>query len=155
MAGVGRRRVLGTAVGVAGLAVVGLGRRAGGQGMAPIAQPAAPGPAAWTARALAMRQQAEQQGDQPYGAVVVRAGRIVGEAPSRAVTGRDPTAHAEMEAIRDACRRLGSSSLAGAELYASSRPCRMCETAAYWAGVARMVHGAGGDDAGAPRYGGC
>ena len=149
----GRREVLGVAVGVAAFAS--LAGRGAAQGGAPIAQPAAPAPAAWTARALAMRRLAEQQGDQPYGAIVVREGRIVGEAPSRVVTGRDPTAHAEVEAIRDACRRLGSPSLAGAELYASSRPCRMCETAAYWAGVARMVHGADGADAGAPRYGGC
>jgi tRNA(Arg) A34 adenosine deaminase TadA len=153
MADMGRREVLGAVVGVVGLA--GLAPRAAGQGMAPIAQPATPGPAAWTARALAMRRLAEQQGDQPYGAIVVQAGRVVGEAPSRVVTGRDPTAHAEVEAIRDACRRLGSVSLAGAELYASSRPCRMCETAAYWAGIARMVHGADSAGAGAPRYGGC
>jgi guanine deaminase len=145
--------MLGAVAGILGVA--GLVGRAAGQGTAPIAQPATPAPAAWTARALAMRRLAEQQGDQPYGAIVVREGRIVGEAPSRVVTGRDPTAHAEVEAIRDACRRLGSPSLTGAELYASSRPCRMCETAAYWAGVARMVHGPDGADAGAPRYGGC
>ena len=64
-------------------------------------------------RAFAMRQRALDAGDQAYGAIVVRDGRIVGEAPSRVVTARDPTAHAEMEAIRDAARRLGTVSLVG------------------------------------------
>jgi guanine deaminase len=81
-------------------------------------------------------------GDQPYGAVVVRDGRIVAEAPSRGVVAGDPTAHAEMEAIRDAARKLGTRNLAGYDLYGSSRACRMCEAAAYWAGIARLFHGA-------------
>lgn len=106
-------------------------------------------------RALAMRRAAEAGGDQPYGAVVVIDGRIVAEAPSRVVDRRDPTAHAEMEAIRDACARLGTRSLAGAELYGSARACPMCEAAAYWAGVGRMFHGADGTDAGSPRLGSC
>lgn len=107
------------------------------------------------ARALAMRSSAEAAGDQPFGGVVVKDGRIIAEAPSRVVSRRDPTAHAEMEAIRDACARLGTRSLAGAELYGSSRACPMCEAAAYWAGVSRMFHGADGADAGAPRLGSC
>jgi guanine deaminase len=102
-----------------------------------------------------MRRAAEAGGDQPYGAVVVIDGRIVAEAPSRVVDRRDPTAHAEMEAIRDACARLGTRSLAGAELYGSARACPMCEAAAYWAGVGRMFHGADGTDAGSPRLGSC
>ncbi|MGH7322780.1 MAG: nucleoside deaminase, partial [Candidatus Rokuibacteriota bacterium] len=106
-------------------------------------------------RALAMRRAAESAGDQPYGAVVVMDGRLVAEAPSRVVGRRDPTAHAEMEAIREACARLGTRSLAGAELYGSSRACPMCEAAAYWAGIARMVYGSDGIDAGPPRLGSC
>ncbi len=70
-----------------------------------IVQPAAPGPGAFMARAREMKDRALADGDQGYGAVVVKAGRIVGEAPSRVVTAGDPTAHAEMEAIRDAARR--------------------------------------------------
>ena len=81
-------------------------------------------------------------GDQAYGAVVVKNGAIVGEAPSRVVSNGDPTAHAEMEAIRDAARRLGTRSLAGCDLYGSSPACRMCEAAAYWAGITRLFHGA-------------
>lgn len=107
------------------------------------------------ARALAMRSAAEAAGDQPYGAVVVQGSRIVGEASSAVIVAFDPTAHAEMQAIRDAARRLGRRDLAGATLYSSSRPCAMCEAAAYWAGIERMVHGSALMDAGAPRLNRC
>ena len=90
---------------------------------------------------MQLRDEAMRAGDQPYGAVVVKNGRIIGEAPSRVVTGRDPTAHAEMEAIRDAARKLGTRDLSGCDLYGSSPACRMCEAAAYWAGIARLFHG--------------
>jgi tRNA(Arg) A34 adenosine deaminase TadA len=93
-------------------------------------------------------------GDQPYGAVVVRRGRIVGLGPSRIVTNADPTAHAELEAIRDAVARLPRGDLAGCVLYATSQPCAMCETAASFAGVSRMVVGSVLANAGRPRYGG-
>jgi tRNA(Arg) A34 adenosine deaminase TadA len=106
-------------------------------------------------RAFDLRDRALAAGDQGYGAVVVKDGLIVGEAPSRVVTANDPTAHAEMEAIRDAARRLGTRDLAGATLYASFRPCAMCGTAAYWAGIARVFHGAGISDAGRPSYPNC
>lgn len=120
-----------------------------------IVQPTQADPAHFMGRAAEMRRLALARGDQPYGAVVVKAGRIVGEGVSAVVTGRDPTAHAEMEAIRDACRRLGTSDLSGGEMYSTSRPCRMCETACYWARIARMVFGADLSDGGPPRYGGC
>ena len=101
-------------------------------------------------RALALRDEAVRRGDQPYGAVVVRDGRIVGEAASAVVVANDPTAHAEMEAIRDAARRLGTRDLSGCELYGSSRACPMCEAAAYWARIARLRYGEGPADGGAP-----
>jgi tRNA(Arg) A34 adenosine deaminase TadA len=107
------------------------------------------------ARAVAMRAAAVAAGDQPFGAVVARDGILVGEAPSAVVTRVDPTAHAEMEAIRDAARRLRTRDLAGAVLYSTSRPCAMCEAAAMWAGIARMVHGDALTDAGAPRLSRC
>ncbi len=122
---------------------------------APIAQPPEPSPRSWMERAAGMRQRAQAAGDQPYGAVIVRQGRIVGEAPSAVVSRRDPTAHAEMEAIRDAARRLGQGDLTGCTLYASSRPCAMCEAAAYWAGIDRMIVGADLADAGPPRLARC
>lgn len=121
----------------------------------PIAQPATPGPQAFIDRAFDMRRRAEAQGDQAFGAVVVHDDRIVGQAPSAVVSRGDPTAHAEIEAIRDAARRLGRRNLGGCTLYSSFRPCVMCEVAAYWAGIDRMVHGTGLTDAGAPRLGRC
>lgn len=102
-------------------------------------------------RAEALRDEAVRAGDQPYGAVVLRGELIVGAAPSRVVAHTDPTAHAEMEAIRDAVRRLGTRDLSGCVLVSTSRPCRMCEAAAGWAGIERMVHGTALTDAGAPR----
>ncbi len=102
-------------------------------------------------RAQALRDEALRNGDQGYGAVVLRGGEIVGAAPSRVVTNTDPTAHAEMEAIRDAARRLRSRDLSGSILVSTSRPCRMCETAAMWAGISRMVYGEQLTDGGPPR----
>ena len=116
-----------------------------------IVQPAASTGHAFMTRAAEMRRQAVDAGDQGYGAVVVRAGRIVGQSPSRVVIDRDPTAHAEMAAIRDAARRLGTGSLSGCVLYSTSRACPMCEAAVYWAGIDGMVHGEGLTDAGRPR----
>lgn len=101
-------------------------------------------------RARALRDEAVRSGDQAYGAVVLRGEQIVGEGPSRVVTAGDPTAHAEMEAIRDAARRLRSRDLSGCVLVSTSRPCRMCEAAAGWARIERMVHGDGLADAGRP-----
>lgn len=102
-------------------------------------------------RAAALRDQALRAGDQGYGAVVLRGGQIVGEAPSRVVTAGDPTAHAEMEAIRDAARRLRTRDLGGCVLVSTSRPCRMCEAAAGWAGISGMVAGEALTDLGPPR----
>ena len=106
-------------------------------------------------RAEELRQQAVAAGDQAYGAVVVKDGKIVGEGPSRVIQNQDPTAHAEMEAIRDAAKRLGSRSLGGCEMYSTSRPCKMCETAAYWAGIGRMYFGLQLSDGGSPKYPSC
>lgn len=107
------------------------------------------------AHAVEMKRQALAAGDQPYGAVVVKGDEVVGDGPSRVVTAQDPTAHAEMEAIRDACRRLGTRNLSGCVIYATSRPCRMCETGAHWAGVSKVIYGSGTTDAGAPSYSDC
>ena len=75
----------------------------------------------------------------PFGAVVVSDGEIVGEGRNAVIESFDPTAHAEIVAIRDASRRLGRFDLAGAVLYSSCEPCPMCLTAAYWARIARVV----------------
>ena len=105
----------------------------------------------WFEAAVSMKRLAESWGDQAYGAVLVANGAIIGEGPSRVVKRGDPTAHAEREAIRDAQRRLGRTSLAGSVLYSTSRPCRQCEIAAAEAQVARMIYGERLNDAGQPR----
>ncbi len=114
-----------------------------------------PDETAFMARAMAARDAAVASGDQPYGAVVVRDGVLIAESPSRVVTDTDPTAHAEMSALRTAARALGQADLSGCVLYSTSRPCPMCETAAHWAGIERMVHGDALIDAGRPGYRRC
>ena len=83
----------------------------------------------------------------PFGAVVVRAGQIVGEGANAVTTTNDPTAHAEVNAIRAAAKALGAYSLAGCELYTSCEPCPMCLAAAYWAHVDAIYYGACAEDA--------
>lgn len=102
-------------------------------------------------RAFEMRRIAVERGDQPYGAVIVRDGKVVGDGVSAVITNTDPTAHAEIQAIRDAAKRLGTRDLSGCELYGTSRACPMCEAAAYWAGVSRLFYGDAITDGGAPR----
>lgn len=147
---ISRRRSL--SLGLAAGAVPVLAGRAGAQ-IPAIEQPVGATPAAFMDRAYAMRDLALQSGDQGFGAVVVKDGRIVGEAPSRVVTNGDPTAHAEVEAIRDAARRLGTRDLSGCTLYGNFRACPMCQAAAYWAGISRLVHGRDLTDQGSPRLG--
>jgi tRNA(Arg) A34 adenosine deaminase TadA len=100
--------------------------------------------------AFKMKDEAIRAGDQPYGAVVVKDGRIIGFGPSRVVTRKDWTAHAEREAIREAQARLGTPELAGCVMYSSSRPCAVCERAAADANIARMLFGPDATDAGPP-----
>ena len=115
-----------------------------------IIQPQTPGEEAYIRRAFEMRQEAVNRGDQAYGAIVVRDKLIIGQSWSRVVLDDDPTAHAEMAAIRDAAMRSGSARLNGATMYSSSRPCPMCEAACYWAGIHEMIHGRSADSAGSP-----
>jgi tRNA(Arg) A34 adenosine deaminase TadA len=104
----------------------------------------------WFEAALRMQRLARSWGDQPYGAVLVFEGAVIGEGPSRVVRNNDVDAHAEREAIRDARRRLGRDTLQGAVLYSTSRPCALCEAAAAEAGVSRMYFGPSLTDAGVP-----
>lgn len=116
-----------------------------------IIQPSQADDRSFIERAFEMRQLAVESGDQAYGAVVVRAGEIVGQAASHVVLHNDPTAHAEMETIRDAARRLGQRDLSDCSLFSSSTACPMCEAAAYWAGIQRMVSGEAIQDRGRPK----
>ncbi len=83
----------------------------------------------------------------PFAAVIVRDGKIVGEGANSVTTGNDPTAHGEVNAIRAACKALGTFSLAGCELYTSCEPCPMCLAASYWARLDAIFYGACAADA--------
>ncbi len=97
-------------------------------------------PAALMAKAIAWSRKGMRAGHGgPFGAVIARDGKIVGEGCNRVVATSDPTAHAEVVAIRDACRKLKSFRLDGCVLYTSCEPCPMCLAAAYWARVDRIV----------------
>lgn len=83
----------------------------------------------------------------PFGAVIVRDGRIVGEGANSVTSTSDPTAHAEIVAIRAACNALGTFRLAGCHLYTSCEPCPMCLSAAYWARLDAIFYGCCAADA--------
>ncbi len=106
---------------------------------------------AFVAEAFAMKRRAIGSGDQPFGAVVVREGKIVGYGPSRVVLNNDMTAHAEREAMRDAQARLGRQDLSDCVMYSTSPPCSDCRRAAAQAGLSRMYAGADATDLGRPR----
>ncbi len=97
---------------------------------------------------LAMAGSARGNGG-PFGAVVVRDGEVLGRGWNRVLVDQDPTAHAEVVAIRAACSALGDFHLAGAVIYASCEPCPMCLAAAYWARVERIYFGCQSQDAAA------
>jgi guanine deaminase len=99
-------------------------------------------------RAIALARRGATAGDGgPFGAVIVLGGDIIGEGWNRVIATRDPTAHGEMVAIRDACRRIGSNGLQGCVLYTSGQPCPMCLGAIYWARIERVFYGFGIRDA--------
>ena len=92
------------------------------------------------ARAVELAQKGSELGEGgPFGAVIVRDGKIIAEGWNRVVTSHDPTAHAEISAIRSACAAVDSFHLPNSTLYASSEPCPMCLSAAYWARIERIV----------------
>ncbi|MET8041248.1 nucleoside deaminase [Micromonospora sp. NPDC005215] len=92
------------------------------------------------------RRALEDEGKTPFGSIVVLAGEIVGEGTSSVVELRDPTAHAEVMALRDAGSRKGTHLFTGGTMYASSEPCPMCLVACYWARLDRVVFGATSHD---------
>ncbi|KPJ90008.1 MAG: guanine deaminase [Gemmatimonas sp. SG8_17] len=98
-------------------------------------------------RAIALSTEAMQHGGGPFGAVVAKDGRIVAEGHNRVTSTKDPTAHAEVVAIREACSVLGSYSLHGCEIYCSCEPCPMCLAAIYWARLDRIYYANTRDDA--------
>jgi tRNA(Arg) A34 adenosine deaminase TadA len=96
--------------------------------------------------AISRRRMNENAGG-PFGAVVVRDGSVIAEGWNRVTSSADPTAHAEIVAIREACRRLGTFTLAGCEIYTSCEPCPMCLGAILWARLDRLYYANDRDDA--------
>lgn len=86
-------------------------------------------------------------GGGPFGAVIARDGEVVATGVNRVTASHDPTAHAEVSAIRDACRKLGTYDLSGCEIYTSCEPCPMCLGAIYWAHIDRIYYGNDKEDA--------
>lgn len=82
-----------------------------------------------------------KNGGGPFGAVIVKDGEIVATGVNRVTANHDPTAHAEVSAIRAACQKLGTFDLSGCEIYTSCEPCPMCLGAIYWAHLDRMYYG--------------
>jgi tRNA(Arg) A34 adenosine deaminase TadA len=80
------------------------------------------------------------EGGGPFGAVIVRNGKLIAKGSNRVVPNNDPTAHAEVVAIRNACRELQTFDLSGCTVYASCEPCPMCLSAIYWAGIERICY---------------
>lgn len=99
------------------------------------------------ARAIELSIQNVHSGGGPFGAVIVRDGALVAEGTNRVTSTNDPTAHAEIVAIRAACQKLRTFDLKGCDIYASCEPCPMCLGAVYWARLARVYFAALASDA--------
>jgi guanine deaminase len=105
-------------------------------------------PNAFMARAIALSlENVQQRAGGPFAALVVKDGKIVAEGANEVTATNDPTAHAEVVAIRAACRKLNSFDLQGCEIYTSCEPCPMCLGAIYWARPARVYYANSAADA--------
>ncbi len=91
-------------------------------------------------------------GGGPFGAVIVRDGKVVATGVNRVTANNDPTAHAEVSAIRAACTKLGTFDLSGCVIYTSCEPCPMCLGAIYWAHIDKIYYGANQHDAAAVNF---
>ena len=105
--------------------------------------------------ALREAEAAADRGEVPVGAVVVRDGKIIAAAGNEVLMRKDPTAHAEMLAIRAACDALGSERLIGCDLYVTLEPCPMCASAISQARIARLYYGASDPKSGGVEQGAC
>jgi len=98
-------------------------------------------------RAIRLSEESVNKGGGPFGAVIVKDGKIVGEASNSVTIDNDPTAHAEVNAIRKACSNLGTFELDGCTIYTSCEPCPMCLGAIYWAHIDKIYYGNDAKDA--------
>ncbi|MDL5155562.1 nucleoside deaminase [Actinomycetospora termitidis] len=101
----------------------------------------------WLREAVALAERNVADGGGPFGAVIVADGRVIARGQNRVTRDMDPTAHAEVTAIRAACRERGDFALPGATLYTSCEPCPLCVSAALWARLDRVVYAADRHDA--------
>lgn len=92
-------------------------------------------------RAAFLSEENVQNGGGPFAAVIVKDGEIVAEGCNRVTADNDPTAHAEVSAIREACKKLGTFNLSGYEIFTSCEPCPMCLGAIYWARLSKIYYG--------------
>ncbi len=103
-------------------------------------------------RAIDLSERSMDAGGGPFGAVVVKDGEIVAEGTNRVTLDNDPTAHAEIQAIRKACELLGTFDLGGCEIHASCEPCPMCLGAIYWSRIRRVYYANTREDAARIRF---
>jgi guanine deaminase len=103
-------------------------------------------------RAIALALENIRAGGGPFAAVIVKDGRIIAEGANRVTATNDPTAHAEVVAIREACRALRNFQLDGCDLYTTCEPCPMCLGAIYWARPARVFYAGSAADAAAAGF---
>ncbi len=99
------------------------------------------------ARAIGLAEKSLAHGGGPFGAVIVKNNEIIGSGSNRVTQDNDPTAHAEMVAIRAACQAVNNFELAGCTIYVNCEPCPMCLSALYWAGIKEIYFGADRQDA--------
>lgn len=92
-------------------------------------------------KAIRKTRQGMKKGNSPFGACVVKNGEVVALAHNTVLEKHDPTNHAEINAIRLACRKLGTHDLAGCAIYSTTEPCPMCFSAIHWAGIGAIVYG--------------
>ena len=98
-------------------------------------------------RAIELSKNSVEKGGGPFGAVIVRDGEMVAEGSNCVTLHNDPTAHAEVSTIRNACKTLNTFDLSGCEIYTSCEPCPMCLSAIYWARIERIYYGCDKTDA--------
>lgn len=98
-------------------------------------------------RAIDLATESVRKGGGPFGAVVVKDGKVIAESANSVTPDNDPTAHAEVNAIRLACKKLGTFMLDGCEIYASCEPCPMCLGAIYWAHITKIYYAGNRADA--------
>lgn len=97
--------------------------------------------------AIALARENIRKGGGPFAAIIVKDGKEVARTGNTVTLSNDPTAHAEVNAIREACRKLGTFDLSGCEIYSSCEPCPMCLSAIYWAGIGKIYVSASRFDA--------